>query len=198
MTADSSPIDVPHSCLTSFSVGIACMRHRWVVRSCVAREQGWPEPEEPRVDKRNNKQRNKSKPDQRERPKIYSSRKRQSAKELQAQDKRVEGPRGRASVRVCGGVYKSSRSLGIRPVATQAPATDTQQAASPPQSVGVGGVTAVSQPDNSPSTMKTGGTKVKLAEPEQGQAAELPWPDTQVDFEVPPLPSRVPPFLRTR
>lgn len=168
------------------------MRHRWAVRSCVAREQGWPEPEEPKVDKRNNnKQRKKSKNDQRERPKIYSSRKRQSPEELQAQDKRVEGPSGRFSVlRVGGGVYQSSRSLGLRPVA--------KQAASSPQSVSVGGVNAVSQPDNSRSTMKTGDTKAQLAEPEQGQAAESPWPDTQVDFEVPPLPSRVPPFLRTR
>ncbi len=168
-----------------------------MVRSCVAKEQGWPEPVEPEPETRKSKSKSKSKSNSylQEKPKVYSRQNRVPSATSEEWDKRHStGQSSRGNGSVGGGVYKSSRSLGLRSMAAQpaaAEATERHQAVPRRSSTGV-------EQDGSEQNGFKSLDVYDMADKETGNEPEpvMAWPNTEVDVEVPPLPSRIPPFLR--
>ena len=164
-----------------------------MVRSCVAKEEGWLDPVEPETDMRQSKSQRKSKNDNiaQEKPKIYSRQNRVSSETSQewGNNHGTAGDSNRGNGSVGGGVYKSSRSLGLRPMTAQPAAAEaTERHTTVPRRPG----TDLEQDGSESPDAYDKADKETGNEPEPDMA----WPNTQVDVEVPPLPSRVPPFLR--
>ena len=177
-------------------------RYSWVVRSCVAKEQGWSEPEELEMDRR--KIKNKFERNQQQKPKIYNRQNRVSSTLSEERDTNhgaEQSSRGSAHA----GVYKSTRLLGVRPSRAQQAAADAVERQQAGQSrraaaIDVSGLLSIDldqagsqAPDTYDKLRKTG-----LVQLGDVQEPDVGWPNTQVDVEVPPLPSRIPPFLRRR
>lgn len=157
------------------------------------------------MDKR--KIKNKSERNQQQTPKIYNRQNMVSSRVSEERDNNHGAEQnGRGSANVGGGVYKSTRLLGVRPSTAQpaaADAADRQQAGQPRRAAAIDGLRLLStdsEQDGSQSldTYDKLGKKTELVQHGDEQEPDMGWPNTQVDPQVPPLPSRIPPFLRRR
>ena len=170
------------------TVGGMC---RWVVRACVAKEHGWPEPrveqdEKPRRRSKNSKKKRAQSTQEQKQPAVYQS-------------SRSVGIRGSGGVALVDVSVEQQAPPPPTPAPVAvAPARRRESRGGSRDSGGGGGGSggggsSSSSSSSGESYSRVGGFSVVGSE--TGAEPAGVWPGTVVDLGVPPLPSRVAPLL---